>query len=191
MKLIIGLGNPGNEYKNTRHNIGFELLDFIANRNGLQFKNDKKFNAMSVDMIVNGEKVLLIKPLSYMNLSGTVVFKYVKFYDISVNDILVIQDDLDMEFGKTRILCDSSSGGHNGINNIIEMLGTKGFTRLKIGISKDKNIDTKDYVLGKFNEDERRSLNNLYVKLESIVDDFVLYDMDKLKQKYNNINNNN
>lgn len=191
MKLIIGLGNPGNEYKNTRHNIGFELLDFIANRNGLQFKNDKKFNAMSVDMIVNGEKVLLIKPLSYMNLSGTVVFKYVKFYDISVNDILVIQDDLDMEFGKTRILFDSSSGGHNGINNIIEMLGTKRFTRLKIGISKDKNIDTKDYVLGKFNEDERRSLDNLYVKLESIVDDFVLYDMDKLKQKYNNINNNN
>lgn len=191
MKLIVGLGNPGNEYKNTRHNIGFEVLDFIANKNGLQFRKDRKLNAMSVDMIVNGEKVLLIKPLSYMNLSGTVVFRYVNFYNLSSTDVLVIQDDLDMEFGKTRILFDSSSGGHNGIKNIIEMLGTKEFTRLKIGISKDKNIDTKDYVLGKFNEEERRSLDNLYGKLESIVDDFVLWDMDKLKQKYNNINNKN
>lgn len=188
MKLIVGLGNPGLEYVNTRHNIGFMYLDYIF---GDKFVLNKRFRAMEYITMINNEKVIVIKPITYMNLSGEAVWQYVSYYKIECSDILVIQDDLDMEFGKTRILFDSSSGGHNGINNIIEMLGTKGFTRLKIGISKDKNIDTKDYVLGKFNEDERRSLNNLYVKLESIVDDFVLYDMDKLKQKYNNINNNN
>ena len=134
MKLIVGLGNPGNEYKNTRHNIGFEVLDFIANKNGLQFRKDRKFNAMSVDMIVNGEKVLLIKPLSYMNLSGTVVFRYVNFYNLSSTDVLVIQDDLDMEFGKTRILFDSSSGGHNGIKNILRNLQDLRLVFLKIKI---------------------------------------------------------
>ena len=124
MKLVVGLGNQGNEYSNTRHNIGFQLLDFIANRNNIEFKSDKKFNADSATCIVNGEKVHLIKPLSYMNLSGTVVSRYANFYNIEPSDILVIQDDLDMDFGKVRILYDSTSGGHNGIKNIIDCLGT-------------------------------------------------------------------
>ena len=190
MKLVVGLGNPGNEYKNTRHNVGFMVLDSWMKKNNYSF-DKKKFNGEYSIIRINNEDIIFLKPLSFMNLSGVVVKNFVNYFNIDIDDILVIQDDLDMEFGKTRILFDSSSGGHNGINNIIEMLGTKGFTRLKIGISKDKNIDTKDYVLGKFNEEERRSLDNLYFKLESIVDDFVLYDMDKLKQKYNNINNNN
>ena len=188
MKLIVGLGNPGNEYSKTRHNIGFQLLDFIASKNGLDFKNDKKFNAESVSYMVNGEKVILIKPLSYMNLSGTVVSRYVNFYNIDSSDILVIQDDLDMDFGKVRILYDSTSGGHNGIKNIIECLGTKEFTRLKIGISKTSGIDTKDYVLGKFSKEESEVLKNIYSKLENIIDDFINLDCDKLKQKYNSLN---
>lgn len=185
MKLIIGLGNPGNEYKNTRHNIGFELLDFIANRNGLQFKNDKKFNAMSVDMIVNGEKVLLIKPLSYMNLSGTVVFKYVKFYDISVNDILVIQDDLDMNLGRIKLLFNHGDGGHNGIKNIVDKLSSKAFLRLKIGISKSIDVNTKDYVLGKFNDNDLVVLKDTFSLLNNFIDDYISLDRDKLIGKYN------
>lgn len=190
MKLIVGLGNPGNEYVSTRHNIGFGLLDFIADKKNLEFKLDKKFNAYFCDLNISGEKVILIKPLSFMNLSGTVVSKYANFYGITATDILVIQDDLDMIFGKIRIAYDSSSGGHNGIKNIIDCLGTKEFVRVKIGISNDKTIDTKDYVLGKFSNEEKEIINGIYLKLEDIIDDFVLLDVDKLKQKYNNMNNN-
>ena len=188
MKLIVGLGNPGNEYSKTRHNIGFQLLDYIASRNNIEFKCDKKFNAECATYMVGGEKVYLIKPLSYMNLSGTVVSKYSNFYNIEPSDILVIQDDLDMDFGKVRILYDSTSGGHNGIKNIIECLGTKEFTRLKIGISNNKNYDTKDYVLGKFSKEESDLLSNIYSNLENIIDDFISLDTDKLKQKYNSMN---
>ena len=189
MKLVVGLGNPGNEYVNTRHNIGFQLLDFIADKNSLDFRLDKKFNAYSSDYMVNGEKIILVKPLSYMNLSGTVVSKYTSFYNIEASDVLVIQDDLDMDFGKIRIAYDSSSGGHNGIKNIIDCLSTKEFTRLKIGISNNKSIDTKDYVLGRFNKEEKEILNNIYLKLENIINDFVELNNDKLKQKYNSMNN--
>ena len=190
MKLIVGLGNPGNEYKNTRHNIGFELLDFIADKNNFYFKENKKFNSFECEINIDGEKVFLIKPLSYMNLSGTVVGKYAKFYDISEDDILVIHDDLDMEFGKIRIAYDSSSGGHNGIKDIINNIGSKEFTRLKIGISNNKDIDTKDYVLGKFSKEEREELMNIYSKLDNIINDFIVLDIDKLKLKYNSMNNN-
>lgn len=189
MKLVVGLGNPGNEYKNTRHNIGFNLLDFIADRNNLSFKNDKKFNSDVCETIINNEKVLLIKPLSFMNLSGVVVQKYADYYNIDSDDILVIQDDLDMEFGKIRILYDSTSGGHNGIKNISEMLGTSKYTRLKIGISNNKDIDTKDYVLGKFSSEEKETLSNIYLKLDNIINDFIELEIDSLKQKYNSMNN--
>lgn len=185
MKLVVGLGNPGKEYESTRHNIGYQVLDVIAKKNDLIFKSDKKFNAEYAEYMVNGEKILLVKPLSYMNLSGTVVGKYVNFYNIKSSNVLVIQDDLDMEFGKVRICYDSSSGGHNGIKNIIDNIGTKEFTRLKIGISNNKSIDTKDYVLGKFGKDEREILRNIYMKLDNIINDFVLYDTGKLKQIYN------
>lgn len=189
MKLIVGLGNPGLEYENTRHNIGFELLDYIANLNDYHFTLEKKFNALSACITVNGEKVLIVKPLSYMNLSGNVVGKYVKYYNILPNDVLVIHDDLDMNFGKIRIVYDSSSGGHNGIKDIINNIGSKKFTRLKIGISNNKSIDTKDYVLGKFSKEDRVILNNIYDKVKDIIYDFISYDINKLKQIYNSKNN--
>lgn len=189
MKLIVGLGNPGNEYKDTRHNIGFELLNFIANKEGFSFKENKKFNSLEYEYNINGEKVIIVKPLSFMNLSGHVVSKYTRFYDIDSNDILVIHDDLDMEFGKIRIAYDSSSGGHNGIKDIIDNIGTQKFTRLKIGISNDKEIDTKAYVLGKFSKEQREELMDIYSKLDNIINDFIVLDIDKLKLKYNSMNN--
>lgn len=190
MKLVVGLGNPGKEYNNTRHNIGFNLLDSIADKNGYSFRLDKKFNCEICETIISGEKVLLVKPLSFMNLSGTVVSRIVSFYNIDISDILVIQDDLDMEFGKIRIVFDSSSGGHNGIKNISECLGSQKYTRLKIGISNNKDIDTKDYVLGKFSTDDINTLKLIYDKLDNILSDFVDMDIDKLKQKYSSMNNN-
>ena len=190
MKLIVGLGNPGREYKKTRHNVGFNLLDSIAKNNGYSFKKDKKFNCEISEAIIDEEKIIMIKPLSFMNLSGTVVNKVRTFYDIDIDDILVIQDDLDMEFGKIRIVYDSSSGGHNGIKNINECLGSQKYTRLKIGISNNKEIDTKDYVLGKFSKDNINDLKKIYGKLDNILYDFVNLNIDELKQKYNSMNNN-
>ena len=189
MKLIVGLGNPGREYKKTRHNVGFNLLDSIAKKNNYSFKKDKKFNCEMCETNINGEKILMVKPLSFMNLSGSVVIKIKAFYDIDINDILVIQDDLDMDFGKIRIVYDSSSGGHNGIKNITECLGSQKYTRLKIGISNDKDMDTKDYVLGKFSKDNIKSLEYIYDKLDNIIYDFTNMDIDELKQKYNSMSN--
>lgn len=184
MKLIVGLGNPGIEYSNTRHNIGFQLLDFIAKEKGLDF-NKEKFNAKYCEYNVNGEKVFFIKPLSYMNLSGGVVSKFVSFYKILPKDVLIIQDDLDMRLGRVKIVHNSSSGGHNGIKDIERCLGTRDYVRVKIGIAKDKSMDTKDYVLGNFSLEEKQILVDNYKKMIDIVEDFCSLDLNGLMCKYN------
>ena len=184
MKLIVGLGNPGIEYKNTRHNVGFEFLDYLCKKKNISFEKEK-FNAQYVFTKVDGERVLLIKPLSYMNLSGTVVKKYVDYFKLSPEDILVIQDDLDMPLGRTKIVFDSRSGGHNGIKDIEKNLKTKKYVRLKIGISNDKNIETKNYVLGKFTDDDIKVLNETYERLSNIIEDFCLISIERMMNKYN------
>ena len=184
MKLIVGLGNPGSEYVNTRHNIGFQLLDYIANKKNIEFKRDK-FNGKYAEMSFNGEKIILLKPQSYMNLSGEVVAKFVSFYKIDFNDILVIHDDLDMAFGRVKIVYDSSSGGHNGIKDIERCLGSKKYARLKIGIANNKDIDTKDYVLGKFTDSERDILLSVDKNLVNVIEDFCIMDLERLMSKYN------
>ena len=185
MKLIVGLGNPGREYKSTRHNVGFQLLDFISKEKGFTFEKEK-FNAKLFKYNYGDDKVLLIKPLSFMNLSGEVVKKFVKYYKIDLADILIIQDDLDMSLGKIKFVFNSSSGGHNGIKDIERCLNTKEYARLKIGISNDKSLDTKDYVLGKFSKDELKVLNDCYLKLMNIVEDFCSCNINELMSKYNN-----
>lgn len=182
MKLVVGLGNPGKEYDKTRHNIGFMVLD---NYLGLE-KWSIKFNGLYVTKVINGEKVIFLKPQSYMNLSGGVVLKFVDYFDIDLNDILVIQDDLDLEFGKIRVKKDSSAGGHNGIKDIIKSLGSKDFLRLKIGISK-ANGDTKDYVLSSFSKEELKVLDNNMGIYHNIIDDFMVEDICYLMNKYNGI----
>ena len=184
MKLVVGLGNPGNEYENTRHNVGFSLVDYIVKDKKLEYKG-VKFNAEYLDFYIDNEKVMIIKPLSYMNLSGGVVKKYVDYYKIKLDDILVIQDDLDMNIGRIKIVYDSSSGGHNGIKDIENNLGSKKYARLKIGIAKDKDMDTRDYVLGKFSTQDIEILNNDYKYLVNVVDDFCKFNLDKLMSRYN------
>lgn len=184
MKLIVGLGNPGREYENTRHNIGFQLLDYIAKDKKLDFSREK-YNGKYTEYTVNGEKVVLVKPMSYMNLSGSVVSQFANFYKIDVKDILVIQDDLDMHFGRIKIVDNSSSGGHNGIKDIEKFLGSREYARLKIGISNDKDIDTKDYVLGKFSKEQVEELNKIYGNLVNVIDDFCVMSLEMLKSKYN------
>ena len=182
MRLVVGLGNPGNDYDKTRHNIGFMFLDYITNN--AAFSLNKKFNAFEYEDVVNGEKVLFVKPLTYMNNSGEAVIKYVNFYKLDVEDILIIQDDLDMDTGKYKLMFNHGDGGHNGIKNIILNLHSRCFLRLKIGISKT-DMDKKDYVLGKFSKSELKILEQSFDKLKNLVGDYTTLTMDQLIGKYN------
>ena len=181
MKLIVGLGNPDKEYDKTRHNVGFMVIDnYLGSVNW-----SNKFNALYCEKVINGEKIIFVKPLTYMNNSGNAVGEFVRYFNIDNKDILVIQDDLDQELGKIKLKQNSSSGGHNGIKNIEMHLGTKNYKRLKIGISNNKKIDTKDYVLGKLNSDDRKVLDEAIKTSVNIIDDYFNMNFDKLMNKYN------
>lgn len=181
MKLIVGLGNPGKEYENTRHNVGFMILD-----NYLQTDDWKdKFKALYCEKRVNGEKVLFVKPQTFMNLSGDAVVQFVNYYDIDIDDILVIHDDMDIEFGSFKLKKDSSDGGHNGIKSIINRLGTQEFSRLKVGLSHDKSIDTRDYVLGKFSKEDMEKFNNMMDTFNKIINCFIKEGIERTMNIYN------
>lgn len=182
MKLVVGLGNPGDKYDGTRHNIGFMLLDKYING----FTLNKKFNAYEKVINYGDEKVLFIKPLSFMNLSGEVVKRYIDYYKINISDLYVIQDDLDMDIGRIKVCYNHNSGGHNGIKNIIECIGSKAFVRIKIGIGRSSN-DIIDYVLTKFSKEDYNTLNNSFEKLNNIFDDIVNMSVDRLMNKYNSL----
>lgn len=181
MKLIVGLGNPGKEYENTRHNIGFMVIDnYLKNE---KFKT--KFNGMYLKKVINNEEVIFLKPLSYMNLSGEVVKKYVDYFKINLSDLLIISDDLDMPCFKIKLKYKGSSGGHNGLKNIIQNINTEEFKRLKIGISNNLNIDTKSYVLSNFNQEELEKLHKKFEITNNIINDFINLDFEKVMSKYN------
>ena len=184
MKLIVGLGNPGREYVKTRHNIGFMCIDKIANYFNVDF-NMNKFNGMYTQFNYKGEKVILLKPLKYMNLSGEVVRDYVNYFKIDINDILIICDDLDTSVGTYRLRYKGSSGGHNGLKNIELHLNSKDYKRIKIGISNNKNMDTKDYVLGKFSKEELELINPIIDKMPNIIEDYLNLSFDNVMSKYN------
>lgn len=184
MKLIVGLGNPGREYSKTRHNVGFMCMDELANYFNVKF-DSTKFNGEYTQFMHKGEKIILLKPLKYMNLSGEVIRDFVKFFKIEINDILIICDDLDTKIGTYRLRYKGSSGGHNGLKNIELHLSTKDYKRIKIGISNDKTLDTKDYVLGKFNEEEFKLLHPIINKIPNIIEDFLTLPFDNVMNKYN------
>ena len=184
MKMIVGLGNPGEEYINTRHNVGFMMIDNYAQEHNInRFK--QKFNGLYAKFEHNMETYILLKPQSYMNLSGTVIKKFASFYKIKPEDILIIHDDLDLPVGKIKVKFKGSSGGHNGIKNIIENLNTEDFSRFKIGISKNDNIEIKDYVLGKFNKLELEKIKKIYSFSSCLINDFLDNNIDKVMSKYN------
>lgn len=180
LKLVVGLGNPGKEYVNTRHNVGFMVVDEYINNNAWK----KKFDGLYQIIAIGQEKVVFLKPVTFMNLSGNAVRKVVDFYNISVENILVIQDDLDLPFGKFRLKRNSSSGGHNGIKSIISALSTDAFCRLKIGIGHDRNFDTVDYVLNSFSKSEMNYLKGNYLTYFKIIDSFISDGVDKTIQNF-------
>lgn len=167
MKLIVGLGNPGKKYDKTRHNIGFMVIDKYVN----SVKWIKKFNAEYIKLNVDGEEVIFIKPLTYMNLSGNSVGSVINYYNIDINDILIIQDDLDMAVGTYKIKKNTSSGGHNGIKSIESILKSNSFVRLKIGILNDNKEEVIDFVLSKLTKEECELISN--IDTNKIIDMFI------------------
>ena len=184
IKLVVGLGNPGRQYENTRHNMGFKVLDEIANRLEI-FKWKEKDGALYFDCHLDMCKVLFIKPQKYINLSGDVMIKFIKFLDIKLEDILVISDDLDLPVGALKIKEKGSSGGHNGLKNIETVLGTNEYKRIKIGISNNKNIDTKDYVLGNLDSTEKRKIAPVIEKAADAVLESIGHPFNEVMSKYN------
>ena len=181
MKLIVGLGNPGKEYDNTRHNIGFMCVDnFVDN-----FAVFTKFQGNVSEVIHNNEKIIFLKPVTYMNESGISVRKVMDYYNISVEDILIIHDDMDLDIGRLKIKVNSSSGGHNGIKSIINHLKTESFARVKIGISHNRSVDTRNYVLGKFSKSEMETLKPVINKTKEIIECFINNGIEKTMNIYN------
>ena len=156
MKLFVGLGNPGKKYETTRHNVGFMVIDELAKKWDVTMIPEKKFKGEIGSVHISGEKVILLKPITYMNLSGESVQATMDFYDLNNDSIIVIYDDLDMDIGKTRGRQKGSAGGHNGIKSLILHLAGEDFKRFKIGIGKSPHGKTIDHVLGRFTEEEMR-----------------------------------
>ncbi|RKJ30218.1 aminoacyl-tRNA hydrolase [Butyricicoccus sp. 1XD8-22] len=154
MKLIVGLGNPGKQYEHTRHNIGFECIDALAEKWNAPL-NQSKFNGLYATIHRPEGKVMLLKPLTYMNLSGECVRPIMDYFDIEIEDMIVIYDDLDLDVGKLRLRQKGSAGGHNGIKSLIHHLGTQEFNRIRVGISRPPaGMKVPDYVLSKFTKEE-------------------------------------
>lgn len=184
MKLIVGLGNPGKEYEKTRHNVGFDVIDaYLKSKSITSCK--EKFQGVYSEYTLNGEKIILLKPQKYMNLSGEVIRKYVDFYKINIDDILIVHDDLDTPCGSVKLRMSGGSGGHNGLKNIELYLNTKDYKRIKVGVSNDKNVDTKDYVLGSFSKEDRKKIDDSIEYIINILDDYPKITFENLMNKYN------
>ena len=184
IKLVVGLGNPGKKYQNTRHNVGFKVMDELAKRLEV-FKWKERDGALYFDCHLDMCRVVFLKPQEYINLSGDVMIKFVNFLDIKLEDILVVNDDLDLPLGVIKLKEKGSSGGHNGLKNIESQLKTNEYKRIKIGISNDKTIDTKDYVLGKFSNEEKKKISLAVQKAADAVLDSIGHPFQEVMSKYN------
>ena len=182
MKVIVGLGNPGKEYENTRHNIGFMILDnYLGN---IKWSKDQKSLTFKTKKF--SEDVIFVKPQTFMNLSGEAVQYFMNYYKVNYSDLLVIHDDMDLPLGNLRIKYSSGAGGHNGIKNIIELLNSDAFFQLKFGIDHPNDHEIINYVLHKFSSDEIKILNAKFDICNNIIDDFINGDKrQELMNKYN------
>jgi PTH1 family peptidyl-tRNA hydrolase len=186
MYIIAGLGNPTKEYENTRHNIGFMSIDYLADKYGISLM-ESRHKALIGKGIINGNKVVLVKPLTYMNLSGEAVRSVIDYYKVDEKEeLIVIYDDISLDVGQLRIRKKGSAGGHNGIKNIIAHLGHDIFMRIKIGVGeKPKGYDLVDYVLGHFTTDELKIMNESFKDVDSAVNLMLEGEVDKAMNDFN------
>jgi len=183
MWVIAGLGNPGRKYSRTRHNIGFMAVEEIAQRNGIEFTERKEYGIGRGS--IEGHNVVLIEPLLYMNRSGPVVNAILKKFAVQSDNLIVIHDDLDMETGKLRIRKIGSSGGHKGVESIIQNIGAKDFIRVKIGIGRESGILVEDYVLSKFTRQEISAIKETIGKTADAVHAIIADGVDKAMNTFN------
>lgn len=186
MYIIVGLGNPGTKYEGTRHNMGFDVIDALIERNKIP-STGTKFHALYGTGRIGAEKVVLAKPLTYMNLSGTAVREITDFYKIDVkNELIVISDDIDLEPGRLRIRKKGSAGGQNGLKDIIGKLGTEEFVRIRVGTgAKPAGWDLADWVLSRFTKEERKAVDEAIVRAAEAVETIVTDGADAAMNKYN------
>ncbi|HDX9590245.1 TPA: aminoacyl-tRNA hydrolase [Bacillus pseudomycoides] len=186
MKLIVGLGNPGREYELTRHNIGFMAIDELSKRWNIPL-NEQKFKGLFGAGFVNGEKVILLKPLTYMNVSGESIRPLMDYYKIDVEDFIVMYDDLDIPVGKLRLRMKGSAGGHNGVKSTIVHLGTQEFQRIRMGIDRPKNgMKVVDYVLGRFTADEMPEVKRAIEKSADACEEWLKTPFLQVMNTFNN-----
>lgn len=186
MYLIVGLGNPGRQYEGTRHNMGFDTIDYLIEKYRIP-QGGVKFNAMYGKGIIGGEKVILMKPLSFMNLSGGPVREMANYFKIDPEtEMIVIYDDIDLDPGQLRIRKQGSAGGHNGIKDLIRQLGTQKFLRVKVGVgAKPRGWDLADYVLGRFADSDRRLVDEAIARAGDAVDVIISRGADAAMNEYN------
>ncbi len=187
MFLLVGLGNPGSQYNGSRHNIGFMMLDYLAAHKNLAFV-DSKWQALQVKTVLWQESAILLKPQTFMNLSGTAVAALANYYKIEADRVVVVHDDLDLELGRIRIAAGGGDGGHKGIRSIISSLGTRDFPRIKVGIGRPSlPIPPDKYVLSKFDQDEldliSRQLPVIEEGLQLLVQDGIAAAMNAVNSK--------
>ena len=186
MLVIVGLGNPDDKYQGTRHNVGFDVIDLLAEKYNIAV-DTKKHRAYIGKGIIGGQKVILAKPQTYMNLSGESVRSLVEYYKVDPEtELLIIFDDISLDVGQLRIRKKGSAGGHNGIKNIIANLGTSVFQRIKVGVGeKPKGYDLADYVLGRFSKEERELIKEGFECAAEAVAMITAGEIDKAMNKYN------
>jgi len=189
MYLIIGLGNPGDKYTFTRHNAGFLAIDYISQKQNIEVKKIKH-KALIGEGSISGEKVVLVKPQTFMNLSGESVRELKSWYKTENNKIIIIYDDVSMPVGSLRIREKGSAGGHNGIKSIILNLGTDEFPRFRLGINeKPDNYDLADYVLGKFTSEEQKIMFDTFDKVNSAIEEYIKSGATSAMNKFNFVRN--
>lgn len=185
MYVIVGLGNPGKQYEKTRHNVGFEVIDILAKEYGISVTKIKH-KALIGEGRIGTEKVLLVKPQTYMNLSGETLIDIYKYYKVDMENIIVIYDDIDLDVGKIRIRKKGSGGTHNGMRSIVKCLGSTDFPRVRVGVSKPMpGQDLADFVLSRFRKEEADNLAEGLEKSYRAVDTIVRENMDTAMNKYN------
>ncbi len=186
MKLIAGLGNPDDKYKFTRHNAGFMALDYLKYQWDFDFKFESKFNAELAKINHNGQSLIMLKPFTYMNLSGQSVIAVMNFYKISKEDVLIIYDDIAMPLGKIRFRAKGSDGGHNGIKSIIKVFGgDNSFDRLKIGIGPQPNLPSEVFVLQNFTDNQLLELKTVLENVQSAVETYLESGLQAAQTTFN------
>jgi len=184
IKLIVGLGNPGTRYARSRHNVGFMVVEEFARAHAIEFKR-KKFNTALAEGTLDGTRVLIAKPQTFMNLSGEAVSKLYKFYKIAPQDLLVVYDDLDLPLGKLRLRGSGSAGGHHGMESIIARIGTSEFPRLRVGIGRPNPESDVDHVLGNFEGQEMKEVKEIILRAAEVIDAWLKDGIERTMNEFN------